>query len=110
RAIQRVKHENVVLVYDSSFVVDKKAGAFSYIAMELLEGRTLGEKMRRQGPLPVVFCSDVVLQVARALGAAHASGIIHRDVKPENIFLVDNPSGRVKLLDFGIAKIGRAHV
>ena len=75
------------------------------IVFELLEGETLGQRVARHGGLSLVETAEVVKQVARALARAHVVGVIHRDVKPDNIFLTTDSGGRllVKLLDFGIA-------
>jgi serine/threonine protein kinase len=94
-------HPNVVGVFDVNVSQD---GA-PYIVAELLEGEEFGDYLDRVGKLPVPEAVRVVRQVCRALGAAHAQGIVHRDVKPENVFLVGQ-GGMVKVLDFGISKVG----
>jgi serine/threonine protein kinase len=73
--------------------------------MEALEGMTLGELMKRRGPLPVEEALDYVLQACEALEEAHAKGIVHRDLKPENIFLIHRADGTplVKVIDFGLS-------
>jgi hypothetical protein len=73
-----------------------------YLVLPLLVGRNLREKMDAEGPLSAAAAWEIARQAAEALGAAHAAGIVHRDVKPENVFLEDG--GRVRLLDFGLAK------
>jgi eukaryotic-like serine/threonine-protein kinase len=79
-----------------------------YIAMEWLEGEDLAQRERR-APLPLVECLLVAADVADALAAAHEAGIVHRDVKPSNIFLLPEGNGlRVKLVDFGVASAGDA--
>src|SRR5450432_2050684 len=93
-------HPNVVGVYD----VNTSADGRPYIVAEMLEGEELGNYLERLGKLPVVEAVHIVRQVCRALGAAHAHGIVHRDVKPENVFLA-GPSATVKVLDFGISKV-----
>ncbi len=76
-----------------------------YIAMELLEGEDLGQRLKRQGMLDVPEIVSIVSQVARALGRAEAAGLVHRDLKPANIFLVrDDDREIAKVLDFGVAK------
>lgn len=81
-----------------------------YLVMELLEGEDLAAKLSREGRLEVAEALRISLQVAHALTAAHDAGIVHRDVKPANVFLCEGPDGRVtaKLLDFGLSKLQRA--
>ena len=93
-------HPNVVGVYD----VNTSADGRPYIVAELLHGEDLGSYLERRGKLPTVEAVHIVRQVCHALGAAHAHGIVHRDVKPENVFLA-GPSATVKVLDFGISKV-----
>ena len=93
-------HPNVVGVYD----VNTSADGRPYIVAEMLEGEELGSYLERLGRLPAVEAVHIVRQVCHALGAAHAHGIVHRDVKPENVFLA-GPSATVKVLDFGISKV-----
>src|ERR671919_72307 len=76
-----------------------------YVVAELLEGETLRERMGGV-PLPVRKATDYAIQIARGLAAAHEKGIVHRDLKPDNIFITRD--GGVKILDFGLAKLGRA--
>jgi eukaryotic-like serine/threonine-protein kinase len=79
-----------------------------FLVMELLQGRELRKVIDEQAPLDVGWSVGVILQVLDALAAAHAAGIVHRDIKPDNIFLTNAPDGSpdfVKLLDFGISKI-----
>jgi serine/threonine-protein kinase len=76
-----------------------------YIVMELLAGEDLGARLERLGRLPAGAVVEIVTQISRALGRAHALGIVHRDIKPSNIFLTgDGDAEIVKLLDFGVAK------
>ena len=93
-------HPNVVGVYD----VNTSADGRPYIVCELLHGEDLGSYLDRVGKLRTVEAVHIVRQVCHALGAAHASGIVHRDVKPENVFLAE-PNATVKVLDFGISKV-----
>jgi eukaryotic-like serine/threonine-protein kinase len=85
------------------------ATAMPWLAMELLEGEDLGAVVRRRGPLPVTEVIEILRQICHALGTAHAAGIVHRDVKPENIFQTHVRSTTspvtIKVLDFGIAKM-----
>jgi tetratricopeptide (TPR) repeat protein len=92
---RRLAHENLVRVFDLGVHADLR-----YITMELLEGEDLAERMLRPIDIPTVL--DVIEKTCRGLHAAHAQGVIHRDVKPANIFLVDG--GGVKVMDFGIAR------
>jgi serine/threonine protein kinase len=82
-----------------------------YLVMELLDGEALDAALRARGPLAPVEASEIVSQIARALGQAHAEGVTHRDLKPANVFLTRDEDGRllVKLLDFGIARTIHAH-
>ena len=106
RAASAVKHPNVVVIYD---VMELDAET-PMMVMELLRGETLGERLHRERRLPLGELARVLLPVISALGTAHALGIVHRDIKPDNIFLATTPEGvQVKVLDFGIAKLSAAH-
>ncbi|MFN8011022.1 MAG: TonB family protein [Holophagaceae bacterium] len=100
----KLNHPNVITVHDVG--TDTAMGPF--IAMEYVKGQSLAAMIRAQGPLPVDQVLRIVVQAARALHAAGAEGIVHRDVKPENILVT--PEGRVKLTDFGIAKLGESNL
>ncbi|HXI13740.1 MAG TPA: protein kinase [Thermoanaerobaculia bacterium] len=102
RAASALNHPAICTVY----AIDQHEGQH-FIAMELLEGETLGERIRR-GPFDLALLLDVGIQLADALESAHAKGIVHRDVKPANIFI--NTRGQAKILDFGLAKIDRPAV
>jgi DNA-binding response OmpR family regulator len=80
--------------------------AIPYLVMEYLEGETLGDLLAREAPLNVPWAVDLVLPLLSALGVAHAENVVHRDLKPQNIFLTGSPRGvQPHLLDFGIAKL-----
>lgn len=96
-AIRRLQHPNIVRIRDAGADKGKL-----YIAMERLHGETLRSRLL-QGPLSVDAAVDIALQVASALTFAHEQGITHRDVKPDNIYLL--PDGTVKLMDFGAARV-----
>ncbi|MGK4008236.1 serine/threonine-protein kinase [Sorangium sp. So ce1036] len=103
RVVARIHHASVVEVYDSGELEDGSL----YIVMEWLDGFTLAHAMRYNGPGTPAQVAALLREGGSALSAAHAAGLVHRDVKPENIFLVPSPSPegfRVKILDFGIAK------
>src|SRR5690606_31953255 len=102
RLAATLRSVHVVQVLDDG--VDETTGA-PFIVMELLEGETLAERLRRIGRLRPENVAIVVTQIARALGRSHDVGLIHRDLKPDNILLVRNDDEEiVKVLDFGIAK------
>ncbi len=104
RAAAALRHPNVATVYQ--FGVREKTGQFFY-AMELVEGETLEERVRRLGPLDVLTTIDIALQVTAALEAAEKRGLVHRDLKPGNLMFVgsdDSGASTVKVIDFGIAK------
>jgi beta-lactam-binding protein with PASTA domain/predicted Ser/Thr protein kinase len=94
-----LQHPNIVSIYDRG----EWDGTY-YIAMEYIEGRTLKEVIREQGPAPSEAAVDIALQILRALRFAHRRGVIHRDIKPHNV-LIDH-EGRAKVADFGIARAG----
>ncbi|HYI46542.1 MAG TPA: serine/threonine-protein kinase [Actinomycetota bacterium] len=98
RAAARLNHPNVVTVFD---VVEDEGRTF--IVMELIEAPTLAEMVEHQGSLSPARAREVALEVLSAIEAAHAEGIVHRDVKPGNVMIP--PAGRVKLGDFGIASV-----
>jgi tRNA A-37 threonylcarbamoyl transferase component Bud32 len=103
RAISAVDHPNVVDVTDVGETQD--GGVF--LVMELLQGEDLKALLKREGPLPWSRLGPMVMQICAALAAAHARGIIHRDVKPSNCFRVRGGGNRdfIKVLDFGVAKV-----
>jgi serine/threonine-protein kinase len=101
-AAAQIKSPHVVQTLDHGVMED----GIPYIVMELLEGESLAERLARVGQLPLGQVAEIVRQAARGLAKAHAAGIVHRDVKPDNVFLVDSEDDElfVKLLDFGVAK------
>src|SRR5450432_4508882 len=104
RALARLQHANIVNVTDAG----TSGGGVPFYVMERLEGDTLAVHLKQKRRLHVLDAVAISAQVLDALSAAHDIGIIHRDVKPANIFLVGSGGG-VKLLDFGIAKIADAN-
>ncbi|HEV7498856.1 MAG TPA: response regulator [Vicinamibacteria bacterium] len=98
----RVKHPNAVAVTDFGVT----AGGAAFLVMELLEGHSLHDEMKRVGRFTAPRCAGIVTPLCAALAEAHAAGIVHRDIKPGNVFLQRSPRGEtVKVLDFGIAKM-----
>src|SRR5499427_10805912 len=102
RAAAALNHPNILAVYQLGI----QDGA-PYLVSELLEGSTLREQLLR-GPLPIRKAVDYGIQTARGLAAAHEKGIVHRDLKPENLFVTKDR--RIKILDFGLAKLKPQHV
>jgi eukaryotic-like serine/threonine-protein kinase len=100
-AASTIGHENIVAIDDFGRLPDGQV----YLTMEFLDGLPLSDILQH-GAIPLDQMLEVAIQTCHGLGAAHAQGIIHRDMKPENIFLV-NKLSRVKILDFGIAKVVR---
>ena len=97
RAVAQLSHPHVVGVIDAG-----EDGGTQYIVFEYVEGETLKDRIRRLGKLPVSEAVAYAIEIARALGAAHEQGIVHRDVKPQNV-LIDG-EGSAKVTDFGIAR------
>jgi serine/threonine protein kinase len=103
RAASMIGHENIVDIIDFGPAPN---GSVFY-AMEHLEGETIAALLRREGRIPWARARTIMIQIARALSAAHGKGVIHRDLKPANCFMVRRADGRpfVKVLDFGIARV-----
>jgi serine/threonine protein kinase len=105
RAAAAVEHEHIVAIYK----VEEDSGV-PFIAMPLLKGEALEDRLKREGKLPVTEVVRIGREAAEGLAAAHAAGLIHRDIKPSNLWLEGEPGalatggGRVKLLDFGLAR------
>jgi eukaryotic-like serine/threonine-protein kinase len=104
-AIARLKHPRIVAIYD--YGVASEVGA--YIVMEYLEGKALNAEVKERKTLPIALAIRWMRQVCSAVAVAHEGGVIHRDLKPHNIFLEATQDGPfVKVLDFGLAKLQRA--
>ena len=105
RAANAIRHPNIIEILDSGMMAD----GTPFLVMELLEGESLGVRLRQNGALSIATAVDFAYQTASALGAAHAKGIVHRDLKPDNLFIIPDPHDtnreRIKVLDFGIAKL-----
>jgi tRNA A-37 threonylcarbamoyl transferase component Bud32 len=104
RAADSIQHKNIVRVLD--LASDEETGSF-YIVQELLTGESLADKLDREGVLSARAAATIMIPVLDALAAAHERGIVHRDVKPENVFLHREADGTItpKLIDFGISKV-----
>jgi eukaryotic-like serine/threonine-protein kinase len=104
RTSARLQHPNIITVFDYGVLSTEGA----YLVMELVRGDSLGRILKRDGPLSPPSAADWLDQVLAAVGAAHGAGVIHRDLKPDNIFIAQEDEGRIaKVLDFGLAKIAR---
>jgi len=101
KAAAALRSPHVVQILDHGY-----DGRLPYIAMEMLEGETLEDRLERLQVLPPLMTATIITHIARAIGKAHEAGIVHRDLKPGNVFLVKNDDEEIaKVLDFGIAKI-----
>ncbi|WP_344468399.1 Stk1 family PASTA domain-containing Ser/Thr kinase [Kitasatospora kazusensis] len=98
KAVARLAHPNVVNVFDQG-----ADGQSVFLAMEYVPGRTLRDVLQDRGALSVRAALDILEPVLAALGAAHRAGLVHRDVKPENVLITDN--GLVKVADFGLVRL-----
>jgi serine/threonine protein kinase len=114
RAAAKINHLGIVTVFECGQVTNTgtQADGMAFIAMELLKGESLTDRLQHVGALPPELAVTLARQIASALHAAHSIGIVHRDLKPDNVFLVPDPESaigeRVKVLDFGIAKLAEA--
>ncbi|MEV4010184.1 Stk1 family PASTA domain-containing Ser/Thr kinase [Nonomuraea angiospora] len=97
KSVARLSHPNVVHVFDQGTDTD-----VVYLSMEYVPGKTLRDILRDRGRLPAREALEIMIPVLAALGAAHQAGMVHRDVKPENVLMTDD--GRVKVVDFGLAR------
>ena len=97
RTAAQLSHPNIVPIH-----AVEQAGEFVFFTMEYVEGETLAQLVSDGGPLPVGEATRILHDVARAVGYAHARGVVHRDLKPDNI-MIETESGRVMVMDFGIA-------
>ena len=106
KAAAQLRSRHVVQVFDNGTLED----GTPYIAMELLRGENVYARVHRAGPVPLPEALEILSQCCKALGRAHAAGIVHRDIKPDNIFLAQTEEEGilVKILDFGIAKFATA--
>ncbi len=102
RMLAGISHDHVVVIYDAGRAEDEL-----FIVMELLDGEPLDRFLTRVGPLPIVEAVRIAREAALGLAQLHARGLVHRDVKPGNLFL-QGPGGRVKLLDLGLARPAEA--
>ena len=97
----RMTHRNVINVFEMA----EEDGRL-YMVMELLDGETLGDYMKRVGPLPLEHALDLMMQVCEGLAIAHAHVVVHRDIKPGNLFVLRD--GGLKVLDFGVARLANS--
>jgi serine/threonine protein kinase len=102
RFTAKVQHQHIIKVYDGG----RTAQGELYFVMELLEGESLGARLRREDVIPPDGAVPIVAQICQALDVSHAAGIVHRDLKPANVMLIRRPGSPVfvKLIDFGISK------
>jgi serine/threonine protein kinase len=102
-AVARLNHSNLVNVLDMGTFGDTPETRVHYLVMEYVNGEPLSERLSRTGPLPAPEAISIAAQIADALSAVHAAGVVHRDIKPGNIMLL--PDGTAKLMDFGVARL-----
>jgi serine/threonine-protein kinase len=103
RTAARLSHPNIVPIH----AVEERDGLVFFV-MAFVDGETLGDRVRRAGPLPAAEAMRVTQEIAWALGHAHAHGVVHRDVKPDNV-LLERGTGRAIVTDFGIARAALGH-
>jgi eukaryotic-like serine/threonine-protein kinase len=102
QAASALNHPNIITIFEIG-----ESDGLNYIVTEYIEGETLSDRMQRR-PLDLVDVLDLAAQISSALQAAHKAGIVHRDIKPDNVMI--RPDGLVKILDFGIAKLTDQHI
>src|SRR5712691_11482872 len=98
RAVAQLSHPNIVTVIDRG-----EAAGRQFIVFEYVDGRTLKDLVEERGPLPIREAVELAIGIARGLAFAHQHGLVHRDVKPQNVLL--NGDGKPKVTDFGIARL-----
>src|ERR1044072_2082006 len=98
RSVARLRHPNIVSVYSAG-----ESNGLLWFAMELVEGKSLRELLEAEGRLPHTQVERIICEIAAAPDHAHATGLVHRDVKPDNI-LIESATGRALLTDFGVAR------
>src|SRR3569833_3946900 len=105
RATTSITHPGIIEVFDFGYLPSGHA----FLVMEVLDGAPLSVRNKARGPIPEFEAAAILRGICSALTAAHAKGIVHRDPKPDNIFIIPDPDSalgeRPKLLDFGIAKL-----
>src|SRR5215813_2834812 len=102
-SLAALNHQNIAAIYDL-----QQSDATRFLILEFVEGDTLADILKKRGALPVEEALEIAKQICEALEAAHEKGIIHRDLKPANIKIT--PDGKVKVLDFGLAKAMQTHL
>ncbi|MGW3811399.1 serine/threonine-protein kinase, partial [Micromonospora sp. NPDC005113] len=106
RAMAALRHPGVAQVYDYGEMSRPGEPVLAYIVMECVQGQSLSERIAEVGQLGAAEAMSIAAQTARALQAAHDAGIVHRDVKPNNLII--EPDGHVVLVDFGVAVMPEA--
>ena len=101
RVVAKLHHPNIVEVFD----VSEPGELERYLVVELVEGSSLRKFLAENGRMPAEIAAAMAIEIADAIEHAHQNGVIHRDIKPENVLIADKGTGRVKITDFGIAKI-----
>jgi serine/threonine-protein kinase len=99
QASRKITHPNVIRIHDLG-----EEGPLLFISMEYVEGETLHQRVKRVGPLPINEARTVLCEVSAGVAAAHAAGVIHRDLKPQNVLIAGAVARVVKVIDFGLAK------